>query len=650
MIREVYINNQLIDIESDNVAGFIFSSPIFRDISKITSNRSTTYKIPKTTKNLAIFGLADNPDVIFTKEDTKSPYREHSFKEDRDGLPFISGVCYYLKTSEKEIELAVFWGNSEKLQALKDAKLRDLRWKEKDYKDDNGNEIQGFRYLYWGEGQGFLPATKKLNSGFLKVDFGKGVGDIRNVHPCVNVQYILDLIKSSTGISIDYPDEFKDEFSRKWFPLVSKTANSITWDQGNRYHVNAHITAIDVVYPSRVGVFRFGDNDNHIIKPADYGSVIVAKQNSIVEVAGSFLVVRAKTRPSVGEYEMKLIATRYIDGNVYDEKIVEMRNDNDGYVAVFNLVNNPISFKSSNDENICLKALYRLKNQSDNWKYLGDDFEVVQNPTTSGFRVSVKYEEVQFGDRYPIINNLPDLSVIDFLKSLMSMYGLFTYHNFKVAPDTVKFVSIDEMFSYKKDAYDWTNKLILINGSQMRIEYTYGEYARKNKLKYKNDKDVSINADGYIEVDNQMLTETKDLVELPYSPSHNTADEFGNKFAIIPLYDNEGNYSSVGVRILNEGEYYKEGQGALKSASFDEFLYFSGIEGLIKTFYSKYQAVMLYPIVIECSAYLSDVELHQFSENNAVYIDGVYYMPITVTVQTNGITNCKLIKMPYIED
>lgn len=71
-IREVYIDEQQIDIENDNAAGYIFTSPIFRDITKILSNRTTTYKVPKTQRNLTIFGLSNNPDVysIF-------PYREH---------------------------------------------------------------------------------------------------------------------------------------------------------------------------------------------------------------------------------------------------------------------------------------------------------------------------------------------------------------------------------------------------------------------------------------------------------------------------------------------------------------------------------------------------------------------------------------------
>lgn len=636
MIREVYINNQLIDIASDNSAGYIFTSPIFRDINKIMSNRTTTYKIPKTTKNLSTFGLADNPDVH-----SLAPYREHKFLELRDGLPFIDGVCFLLKTAAKELELAVFWGNPEKLQALKDLKLRDLRFKGE---DEQKNDAEGFGYLRWNEETSFLPASKDINAGFLKIDFGRGVDDLQYIHPSVNVQYILDLIKSSTGITIDYPDEFQKEFGRKWFPLTDKNANYITWDEIGKYSTFQNVYDIRTYGTQPYSIVNFNERDNHIVENPTTGSRIKAKENSIVQF--TFLNIALKGIEGLeGDYEVRMSLGQGWSGNMYDEQIVNTVDTPDGKIANFI---GTLTFTSSKEEDIYVKLAVRPKG-SDKWMSLANKFEYYATPFTQPSMIYVKYEQVKFGDKFPIIANLPDLPVLDFLKSLMSMYGLFTYHNFNVAPDVVKFVSIDEMYRTKEDAYDWTNKLLLLaSETRMKLEYTYGDYAQKNKLKYKNDKDVTINADGYIELDNRTLPKEKELIELPYSPSINTADEFNNKFAKIPLYDEEGNYSSVGIRILNEGKYdIEELEEKLKSALFDEKMYFSGNEGLIKKFYSKYQAVLLYPVVVECAVYMSDVELHLFRENNPVYIDGVFYMPITVTVHTNGVAMCKLIKMPY---
>lgn len=109
--------------------------------------------------------------------------------------------------------------------------------------------------------------------------------------------------------------------------------------------------------------------------------------------------------------------------------------------------------------------------------------------------------------------------------------------------------------------------------------------------------------------------------------------------------------NDVGIRILTEGVYnvYDEDGNVIeeyKSASFDESLHFGGEKGLLNQHWGGYKNVLFHSVVVECAVRMSDVELHLFRENNPVYIDGVFYMPITVTVQTNGVAMCKLIKMP----
>lgn len=648
MIREVYINDQLIDIEADNTAGYIFSSPIFRDISKIMSNRTTTYKIPKTTKNLSIFGLANNPDV-----NALAPYRKHKFLEIRDGLPFINGVCYFLKSTEKELELAVFWGNSEKLQELKDLNLREL-----DIKDEFVDGNRPIEYFRWDNSRECLPNPSSDDAGFLKIDYGKGLEDMKYIHPAVNIKYILDVIKCSTGITITYEDRFIEEFKKKWFPLTSKNTNEITYNDEGRYYVNS------LVVRQAEGSFRLKltNIDGKIITQEGKGTAIIAPPNSIVGITNTVLRFKTKikySREIAKEASIRLITNGFFNRRQFAERTVEVikeetKNGFSYYVFEFDLGTEPLEAEiPTGENNEYLDVLVAIRQEkSTKWEVI-DQFEL---DSLSSAKVYVKPKELQFGDKYPLIPNLPNLSVIDFLKSLMSMYGLFTYQDIKSNPDVIEFTSIDAMYSKKDKTIDWTDKLLMFNNdTRMKVEYTYGDYARKNYLKYKNDKDITINADGYITVDNEQLEKEKDLIELPYSPSITIRDENNNQYALVPIYDSEGNYSDVGIRILDSVEYVQISTDDptekiyYKSAYFNNTLYFSGEEGLLKKYYSKYQSVIYHPIVVECAVYLTDLELHQFREVNPIYIDGVYYMPITVTVQTNGVANCKLIKMPFIE-
>lgn len=647
MIREVYINDQLIDIEADNVAGYIFSSPIFRDISKIMSNRTTTYKIPKTTKNLSIFGLANNPDV-----NALAPYRKHKFLEIRDGLPFINGVCYFLKSTEKELELAVFWGNSEKLQELKDLNLRELEIKD-EYVEGN----RPIEYFRWNEERKFLSNTSTNDAGYLKIDYGKGLEDMKYIHPAVNIKYILDVIKCSTGITITYEDRFVEEFKKKWFPLTSKNANHITYDEPGKYKVNGFVYLGTNVSNSNyhpLGVDTAGVENNEIIVGDFRKSSIKPKKNSIAGIASGKVVFKSKDKVDNPSSQAECRIYFNWDYKTYAERIVKCKIIDGYYVFEFNFNENPL-LAEVEDEDILLQLRAGVRDKSsDQWRSM-HGYTVITLPDSDKPTFVVNPNELQFGDKYPLIPNLPDLSVIDFLKSLMSMYGLFTYQDIKANPDVIEFTSINQMYDRKEHTINVTNKLLALNSdTRMKVEYTYGDYARKNYLRYKNDKDIITNADEYAIVDNEQLEKEKDLIELPYSPSVTIGDENNNQYALIPIYDNEGNYSDVGARILERVRYVKENtnNATIKeymSAYFSDNLYFSGEKGLLNTYYSKYQAVIYHPIVVECAVYFTDLDLHQFREIDPIYIDGVYYMPITITVQTNGVANCKLIKMPFIE-
>lgn len=85
------------------------------------------------------------------------------------------------------------------------------------------------------------------------------------------------------------------------------------------------------------------------------------------------------------------------------------------------------------------------------------------------------------------------------------------------------------------------------------------------------------------------------------------------------------------------------------SAYYDETLKFSGKKGLLNEYYTAFQLILRRPVIAECYVYLSDLELHTYREAYPVYIDGTYYMPVNVTVGTDSLAVCQLIRMPYID-
>lgn len=616
-IREVYIDEQQIDIENDNAAGYIFTSPIFRDITKILSNRTTTYKVPKTQRNLTIFGLSNYPDVysIF-------PYREHTFEEIRDGLTFIKGVCTLLKSGEDDLELSVVWGNTINLLKLKDLKLRDLSSSE---------------YLTWSNDTPFLPDSSTAQKGFIKIDFGHGLNDIQYIHPSVTYDYILKLIEADTGVQFIYDvEKFGDVFTKRWVPLIDKNANQITW--ADKYFARANLIGYNTTGAYSFSFFKFTAVSGN---PDLIGGGVVSDVNFIKGKEGATVTIQSNTFLKVpntlvdpASYQLRAIATDTL--TIYAEQYFPITMNEDGdYVCTMAL---DFNFDLTEDKSIYIGVQYR---KSTSYVKI-DGTEILVS--SIGPDIYVKYDEVKFGDKFPIVPNLPDLTVVDFLKNIMWQYGLFVFYKADINNSAIQFVSVSDIYDGKYKAYDWTN--LIADRKNMLMTYVYSDYAQKNIIKYKKDDSVKTKADGYFIIDNQTIPKEKELFELYFAPSDNITDSNANTYAYIPIYDASGNYKSVSYRVLKQKTYI-DTEDSYMSALFDKDMHFMGDNGLIKKYYDTYQFIINQPAVLECYVYLKGLDLYTYNELVPIFIDGTYYMMQEITVNTDGLAKCKLIRMPY---
>ena len=60
---ELYINDILCDLSSDEVVTLLYQSPIFSSLDSIQSNRSYNVALPPTPTNMQAIGQAARPDV-----------------------------------------------------------------------------------------------------------------------------------------------------------------------------------------------------------------------------------------------------------------------------------------------------------------------------------------------------------------------------------------------------------------------------------------------------------------------------------------------------------------------------------------------------------------------------------------------------------
>lgn len=625
MIREVYIDNKLVDVENNSATGYIFSSPIFRDISYIMSNRTTTYKLPKTSHNLTIFGLSDNPDVV-----SDFPYMIHDLKEYREGILFIKGQCALLKVGDSEMELSVIWGNTVNIMDIKDKKLR---------------ELDSLHSIRWNSSSGFLNSDVIPNRpqyGFVQVDFGKGLSDFEYIHPSVTMQYILDLITSTTGVTFNIPltDLTGNELlKKKWIPLIDKNADALTWVD---YTVEATFDSYD---SSSTGVNLFfikTDNNKHDIIQQG----LIKWNDKPCKIVLHFDIEFHDNNPKMedGTY-MNAITGVNARGQRFENNV---KSTNGTYKDSFDFE------YDFTEPSIIIQPKIGYLDKSGNRSKLND-------PVIDSFNltVSMQQEEMEFGDSFSITPNLPDITVSEYLKSIMQMFGLYVYYDYSKSEDQIYFASIGSMYNLKSKAYNWTNNLLNTTSGRFNITFRYGDYTRNNSMKYKDDDTVLTNANGYITIDNTTIVATeKELITLPYAASDNDTiveDSLVGDYNIakIKLYDSEGEVQKVEYRVLSE-VYHSDDNGIYLGpigAVFDESLKFNGDNGILKKYYTEFQRILNRPIVVEFYVRLDNLDLATFDALRPVYIDGTYYMILELTSQINGDQNLctvKAIKMPSV--
>jgi len=210
--------------------------------------------------------------------------------------------------------------------------------------------------------------------------------------------------------------------------------------------------------------------------------------------------------------------------------------------------------------------------------------------------------------------------------------------------------SIDDFYSKKTEAEDWTGKVIA--GKKIdSLTFNVPDFAQKNLLKYAADDTVIVDAGGCLESRNESLEKEKVLYEMKFAAS----DDFIRKnydgdvsVVYIPLYtyDLSPEYyydppkkNSIKPRIVLV-EYDDAGY---PTASFNK-LYFSEF---IQYYYESYQKLILHPKVIEVQVLLTDLEIRRLDLMTPVYLEqtGNHYIILELQVNANNTAKAKLIQM-----
>jgi hypothetical protein len=602
MRDELYIDGTKVDMGESGVS-LEYRSNILTDISKIVSNFSYTVKLPKTKNNLRLIECAHMPSAV-----SSFPYLPHVGTLLRDGVQIVDGANVVLMSVSDMIEIALSWGNATGFSKIIEfeGNLDGL-----DYGVDD--------YIFWRYDISPDEDVPIINYGFRTTE--KHV----TYHPVVSAKWILDKIQSQFNVNLLFPSDKLDILQSLKIPLLKK--------EDAQKHVDANRVTLTLSGLNKTdGALRYyqlmfyGLVQSYYIEYYNDGSFISAFKPNFKNLQLNYSI----------DCSLVYVGSAYKNGGYLD--IVDADTG-----EILDQVNAYEVFDKGNDNYECHFKKDLSLDPYDKTIYIsttvsksGDDsVRMVSGFITLEAKVSEVGADIGEYNKYFTIPNLPSIKLIDFIKSIAYMLGVFAVPG---ENNDIHFVSFDSVIENKSNAVDWSSRILLNDYGDVarNISYQLNDFTQKNWFRYKEDDDVTGNYDSFIVVENRALVYERDAVSLPFS----ACDALGD-VASIPLYsyndDGELEYDSgVSPRIVL---YDSETRSCV--------FYPLRWEELIQQHYASYQEVVRQPKVIKELVLLSAPELAVLDLLKPVYIRqyGSYFAIVKVKTKENNICEVELLKI-----
>lgn len=586
----LYIDGQLVDLQDGVDITLNYKSNMLTDLSKIVGNNSYTIKLPKTSRNLRIIGGADVPSSV-----TSFPRVYHSARYFRNGVEIVPDGRAVLLSVGESIEIALVWGISSALYKLV----------------ENDKDLNAFErideFVMWlatNSKSAYNGTDKVVN---MDVQYGLNADEtLAAIHPSVRSTYVFDLLAKQFGISFDFPDERKDFINSLMIPLLTRNGG---YANSSRSVGAVLYSSISQEYVLQETGSEFGVNFIYA-PPYDWSTTDFI---GFKVLKSGRLTVTPFIKTSVADK-----ALHYGAGNIPSQwglKYLPYRVENGLYVY-----DTPITVDVSEGDGFGLEFV---------------------NTTPTGVNGMVLQVElgaitIDIGERFPIVENLPSIGCVEFVKAIAALGGMFCV---PTSDNSIKFITFESLAD-RSNAVDWSDNLIPSDHTNRpnNISYALDGFAQRNKMLWADDDSVVVTtANSSFPVDDVTIEVERDAVVLPFAAS----DVRGGK-AMIRLYeyndDGEPELQSVEPRILKELNV-----DGYSTGTFDGL----GWNVLLSEHYNTYKNAVKSPVVITESIRLDELSLRDLDVSKPVYLRqyGKYYAIVEVKAPSDGVCECKLLQL-----
>lgn len=655
----LYIDNELADVTDATDVTLEIKSNLFADVSKMISNSTLTIKLPKTTHNQRLIANADRIHGGGTY-----PYEWHRIDFFRNGVQLIKNGKAVVMSIGDDIELSAIWGLMPAFATLQESQLQlnqlqtDARLKvtyaqtadtyadalAADYffADINEQYIEGKPDESWYQGTKGTTSngqTPPSGGGGHRVPTDTTTGGFNNLqdkiflHPSVKVSWLLELIAAQTGVTFQWSGDAKDYIDTLIIPLVKKKANALSYDNG----LLGTLPMTYFTQPLQVTITQ-GSNEFSEQSGAVNQLTAVADAELYVDVEAAY---HADGITFTSSETQKAFYPMYVELSVN-----EFGQDPETYIiGRTNVSNNRIS-----KYNVTPAGQYRCEisgkgrvsiKQGENIKFelkLIDDL---------GFRYTFEGGSVQIdlagttndvtnGLYFPIAENLPEIKVIDLIKTLCVLTGTFPLQG---GGDVVTFVPYSVLSDNKPYAVDWSSRLMPNEAANKprNTDYKVGDWAQLNWYKWKEDSTTKANVDASITINNETLDAARDVITLPFAATDGD---------VIPMYTLNDDSTKVTYKAC-QPRLIRLVEDTSKTPSTAKGWFDINLTAIIGERYGVLMQMLDDARVLKEHFALSDVDILTFDESKPVYIRqyGAYFAVNKITAKDNGIAEVEMVQI-----
>ena len=598
MTHELIIEGQHVDLAPNTDITLEYVSNIVGDISKINLSRSYTIKLPKTLRNARILDDPGRPG-----HDSTKARRYLSAEYYRNGIDLIGPAqAYLLKVSSDSYEVALIWSRIPALSELSAAKpklpdlkgLPELKWKGAALATSDTKD--GCFYAYYESGA--RPAT--TNSA---------------PHPCVTLYELITRIFGNAGIP---------------YRIGARLSNTL------KNHAllvaPSHKPSTDMEFEAGAGAYKLnyiymmGAGDPYVWWFQDWGwgwdSPVVDLDGADIETSRT--IKRGPTKKLKFYLNLKIAdATPALNielkGGRLSYFLTPSRTDDGGYLI---------------DATVDMEDELDLTDEGDYFSIIinglerNGTYQFSRYDTSRPMFAIIRPRDTIQADQqnvFPVGVNLPDIGQMDFIKSVLGLFGAVIIPN----KNALVLEHFDDILQ-KSRAVDWTSKVDMSDGIK---EYTgqLKDFAQKNRILYEPDVSLPVSPDFALMMEDQTASIEKDWLKLPFAASR------GNQ-AFHYRYDHEaGEIQDVDIKPRIFG--YTYAADGTRGLVFPETL--AG-DRAVREYHHAFQSILRKPVTIDVNIRLHELDLAQLDLTRPVYLGqyGKYYA--ILKIQTSETDLCKV--------